>query len=161
MNHAYYLSEDLDELETMHDDLVNSGIPDKHIHVLSEHEADVEQHHMRNMNPFLKTNVLRALTIGAITGLILGLIMMAVPFLFGFEASMGSIPFTLGGLFLLGFATWEGGFLGLQKVHPKFSGIIERLHHGKHLMIVDYHKERSQLLNSIGQIHPKLESVKL
>ena len=159
MKHAYYLSEDLNELETVHNELIETGLKDSNIHVLSDDEASVARHHMRNANPFMITNVVRALFVGACIGLIAGGLMMSVPFLFGFSASIGSIPFTLGALFLLGFATWEGGFVGLQKVHPKFIHVLKRVHTGKHLMIVDYSDKKAPLLGAVKRQHPTLEPV--
>jgi len=161
MKHAYYLSEDLNELEQVHDELIETGLRDTHIHVFSDDEANVEMHHMRNVNPFLKTNVLKALCIGVGIGLFMGALMMSVPFVFGFSASIGSIPFTLGGLFLLGFATWEGGLLGLQKAHPKFLKVLNRVHKGNHLLIVDYKEEKAIQVHRVKREHPALEPVYL
>lgn len=161
MKHAYYLSEDLNELEQVHNELIETGLKDNDIHVLSDDEANVEIHHMRNVNPFMKTNVVRALLLGAGVGLVMGGLMMSVPFVFGFSASLGSIPFTLGALFLLGFATWEGGFLGLQKAHPKFSEVLNRIHKGKHLLIVDYSENKASQLGAVKSQHPALEPVYL
>jgi VIT1/CCC1 family predicted Fe2+/Mn2+ transporter len=161
MKHAYYLSEDLKELETVHNELIETGLKDSNIHVLSDDEASVTKHHMRNANPFMTTNVVRALLVGACIGLTMGGLMMSVPFVFGFSASLGSIPFTLGALFLLGFATWEGGFVGLQKVHPKFIKVLKRVHTGKHLLIVDYSENKASLLGVVKRQHPALEPVYL
>lgn len=161
MNHAYYLSDDLDELEVMHDELLETGITDQNIHVISDDEDNVEKHHMLNVSPFAKTNVIRTLFIGVSVGIATGVMFVSVPFIFGFAASPGSIPFTLAGVFILSFATFEGGFLGLQKAHPKYKSVWDRIHHGKHLMVVDYENEKAPLVKSLQTLHPKLETLKL
>ena len=161
MKHAYYISDDLDELETVHDELVVSGLQDQRIHVLSDEDAAVEFHHMRPMNPFFKTNVVRALFAGAVIGIGIATVIMAIPYVFGFESTAATIPFTLGALFIVGFSTWEGGFLGMQAVNQKFKDVFKRIHEGQHLMIVDYNIEEENRIRALSRSHPGLQTLSL
>lgn len=161
MKHAYYLSNDLDELETVHDELVTAGFTDRRIHVLSDEDIEVENHHMLPVNSFLKTNVVPAMLKGAGIGLLLAIGVMAIPYIFSFESSVATIPFTLGGIFILAFSTWEAGFLGLHKVNEHFEKVFKRIHEGKHLMIVDYNIEEEARIRMTSRHHPKLEMVEI
>jgi hypothetical protein len=154
MKHAYYLSEDLDELEHAHDELIMSGLQDKHIHVLSDNDADVQLHHMRPVNSFLKTNVVHSLFSGAMTGVVVAMLIMATPYIMEFEFTM---PFTLGAIAALGFATWEGGFLGIQKINENFKNVFSQIHEGQHLMIVDYNIEEENSIRTLSRGHPGLQ----
>jgi cation transport regulator ChaC len=50
MNRHYYISDNLNDLETVENELEASGINSEQIHVLSEKVADVEQHHLHEVN---------------------------------------------------------------------------------------------------------------
>lgn len=161
MKHAYYLSKDLDELEAVHDELVESGIEDSHIHVLSDAEAGVEQHHMRRLNSFSKTDVVRSTMIGAVIGAVLAFLIMSVPFLFDLSTAAGNMPFVFAAIILLGFAAWEGGFLGIQKTNHKFASVDKEIHDGQHLMIVDFKGGVESAVNKVISSHPQLRSMPL
>jgi hypothetical protein len=153
MKHAYYLSKDMDELEHVHDELIMFGLHDQNIHVLSDSEAEVQLHHMRPMNSFLKTNVVHALFYGALIGIAVAMIIISIPYFMKFETT---IPFTLGAIAALGFATWEGGFIGIQKFNEKFKDIANRIHQGQHLLIVDYNDEEEKSIRALSRGHPSL-----
>ncbi|MFT6153452.1 MAG: hypothetical protein ACJA0E_000289 [Bermanella sp.] len=154
MKHAYYLSKDLDELEHVHDELIMSGLHDQNIHVLSDSEAEVQLHHMRPINSFLKTNVVRALFYGALVGIAVAMVIISIPYIMNFDSTM---PFILGGIAALAFATWEGGFIGIQKFNDKFKDIANRIHQGQHLLIVDYNNEEENSIRALSRGHPSLK----
>jgi hypothetical protein len=154
MKHAYYLSKDLDELEHVHDELIMSGLQDQNIHVLSDSDAEVQLHHMRPVNSFLKTNVIHSLLYGALIGAAAAMIIIAIPYFMEFEST---VPFTLGAIAALGFATWEGGFIGIQKINDKFKDIISKIHQGQHLLIVDYNVEEEVRIRALSRGHPGLQ----
>ncbi len=161
MRHAYYLSEDLNEMETLHDELIEAGIDDNHIHVLSDHERDVEAHHIRPVNPFEKTDVIRSMSMGFLVGIVLSAALLTVPLLFNITTPVGNMPFLFGAVILMGLSTWEGGFMGIQQANHKFEPVNDAIHHGKHLMIVDYLDNKGKKVQEMVRTHPKLKPVYL
>ena len=57
MQRHYYISDNLDELESVEHELEASGISVEQIHVLSENEAAVEDHHLPEVVSFMKKDV--------------------------------------------------------------------------------------------------------
>ena len=161
MKHAYYISDDLDELETVHDELIVAGLEDQHIHVLSDEDIEVEHHHMRPVHPLYKTNIVRAIFSGAVIGAGLSAIVMAIPFIFAFESSIGTIPFTFVGIFIVVAATWKAGSQGLKTANERFKEVFNRIHQGQHLMIVDYNIEEENHIRSASRAHPNLQMLYL
>ena len=57
MERHYYLSDDLDDLEAIETELEDAGISTPQIHVLSENDADVETHHLHEVDSFSKSDI--------------------------------------------------------------------------------------------------------
>ena len=57
MKRHFYISEDLDDLEQVEQELVSGGVETPHIHVLSENDADVENHHLHEVEAVLKKDI--------------------------------------------------------------------------------------------------------
>lgn len=161
MKHDYVMSDDLNEIQEAHDELVQNGVPDEHIHVLSDDEASLDKRHLRPVNPFMKTDVVRATSYGAIIGALLSLAVLSIPFLFGVTTPAGSVPFVFAAIMILGFSTWEGGLWGIQSANKKFEKIDENIHRGKHMMIVDYDDAQEISVEEVKKHHPKLQAVSL
>ena len=68
MNRHYYISNNLDDLETLESELEANGINTEQIHVLSDKDADVEQHHLHDVNSFMKQDVVHSGEVGAVIG---------------------------------------------------------------------------------------------
>jgi len=60
---------------------------------------------------------------------------------------------------ILGFCTWEGGFLGIQKSNHAFEAFKRDLEMGKHIFFVDVRADQESLLKSLVRSHPKLAGV--
>jgi len=161
MKHAYYLSEDINELETVHDELIDFGFKEDEIHVLSEHDDEVESHHLQAVNPLEKTDVTRTISIGALVGLFLAAFVLAIPYLFNINTPAGNVPFIFAALVLLGFSAWEGGLLGLHQSNHKYEKVMDKLRDGKHLLILDYYDYQDKIVKKVREKHPKLETVRL
>ena len=58
MNRHYYISDNLDDLETIEYELEASGINSEQIHVLSKKVADVEEHHLHEVNSLMEQDCL-------------------------------------------------------------------------------------------------------
>ncbi|MDX5373133.1 MAG: magnesium transporter [Pseudomonadaceae bacterium] len=158
MNRHYYISDDLDELERLESELEASGIATEQIHVLSERDAEVEQHRLHDVNSFMKQDLLHAGRIGSLIGVALAVLVLLLAWLNGWASSAaGWTPFLFLAAVLLGFSVWEGSLFGLQRPNAAFRRFAERLHEGKHLFFVDVSPAQEPILNRTLAQHPRLE----
>ena len=90
----YYVSDDLDELELVEQELESIGIKESQIHVLSQSTVDVENHHLHMVDSLHQRDVIHSGEIGAVFGAIGALFIIAVTSLMGWaESAAGWMPF--------------------------------------------------------------------
>ncbi len=96
MNRHYYISDNLDDLEAVENELEANGINTEQIHVLSEQVADVEEHHLHEVNSLMKQDVVHSGEIGAVVGLPLAALVLGGAYWLGWtESAAGWMPFYL------------------------------------------------------------------
>lgn len=162
MKHAYYMSEDLKEIEAVQHELKEAGLEEEHVHVLSDNEASVEKRDLRPVNPFMRTDVVHSMLIGLAIGVLGAIAVASTPWMFEITSPVGQALVVFGCLLVLGFSTWEGGLWGIQEANHKFQRVEKDIHAGKHLMIVDYDGEREFMqLRRMQEKHPGLEPLQL
>lgn len=157
MNRHYYISDDLDDLETVESELEANGISTEQIHVLSEKDAEVEHHHLHDVPSFMKQDVVHSGEIGALVGVVLAALVLGGAYLLGWtESAAGWIPFVFLAIVLFGFCTWEGGFFGIQVPNAHFRAFRQKLKEGKHVFFVDVEPNQEPILDQVIQHHPSL-----
>lgn len=157
MNRHYYISDDLDELETVESELEASGINTEQIHVLSDMDAAVEEHHLHDVNSFMKQDVVHSGEIGAVIGVPLAALVLLGAWLAGWtETPAGWVPFVFLAVVVLGFCIWEGGFFGIQVPNAHFRKLKEKVGDGEHLFFVDVEPEQESILDRVMNHHPQL-----
>jgi len=60
---------------------------------------------------------------------------------------------------VLGFCTWEGGFIGIQQPNTHFKRFQTELQQGQHVLFIDIEPKQEALLNAVIKQYPKLKSV--
>jgi hypothetical protein len=80
MKRHYYISDDLDNLATIEQELEAKGISTPQIHVLSENDAEVEKRHLHAIEAVLKQDVVHSTELGAIVGAVLASILLFVAY---------------------------------------------------------------------------------
>jgi len=154
----YYVSDDLDELELVEQELESIGIKESQIHVLSQSTVDVENHHLHMVNSLHQRDVIHSGEIGAVFGAIGALFIIAVTSLMGWaESAAGWMPFTFLAIIIFGFCTWEGGFIGIQKVNVNHVPFEKALKEGKHILLVDSNKQQKQAVRKVFKAHPRIQ----
>ncbi|NRB38326.1 MAG: hypothetical protein HRU20_07630 [Pseudomonadales bacterium] len=156
MERQYFISNDLDELEDAQQELLKSGLNDEQVHVLSDDEAGVDEHHMHGVNAFSKTDIIQSTIRGALIGVVFSAMSLLVPYMFGLIGDIGWTPFLFLAIIALGFSTWEGGLWGIQEFNTRFSRFESQIHDGKHLMIIDIDDNQRNAVNVMASHHPKL-----
>jgi len=158
MKRHFYISDNLDDLEHVEEELESSGVSTPQIHVLSEDDADVENHHLHKVEAVLKKDVVHSMEIGAMAGVVAATLVLIVAYFAGWTASAaGWVPFVFLAVVILGFCTWEGGLFGIQEPHYQFKRFQEALHEGKHVLFVDVDPSQEEVLSQVVARHSKLE----
>ncbi|MGE8361323.1 magnesium transporter [Pseudomonas sp.] len=158
MNRHYYISENLDDLERVERELEASGISTDQIHVLSENDAEVEQHHLHDVPSLMKKDVVNTGMRGVAIGVGLAILVLAVAYSNGWtDSAAGWTPFLFLAVVALGFCAWEGGFLGIQQPNSYFKRFESQLHEGKHVFFVDVEDNQEEVLTRVVGHHPMLQ----
>lgn len=158
MKRHFYISDNLNELQAVEQELESSGVSTPQIHVLSSNDADVQHHQLHEVEAVLKKDVVHSMELGAVIGVVAAALILAVAYFAGWTASAaGWIPFIFLSIIVLGFCTWEGGLFGIQEPHYQFKRFQNALNDGKHVFFVDVTEQQEEVLAKIVSSHPKLE----
>ena len=155
----YFISDDLTDFVKIEYELQQHGIDAPQVHVLSDNDAAIELHRLHEVAPVLKSDVVHATEIGAVIGVIAALVILALAYILGWtETTAGWIPFIFLAVVVLGFCTWEGGFIGIQQPNVNFKRFQELLHQGKHVLFIDIEPEQEVVMKKVLGKHPRLQS---
>ncbi|HSC84335.1 MAG TPA: magnesium transporter [Pseudomonas sp.] len=158
MNRHFYISDNLDELETLESELEARGISTEQIHVLSEKDAEVEQHQLHDVSSLMKQDVVHSGQVGSLFGIALAALVLLTAWLNNWtQTAAGWIPFIFLAAVLVGFSVWEGSLFGLQQPNNAFRRFTDLLHEGKHLFFVDVKPGQEPILNQVVAHHPHLQ----
>jgi len=159
MERYYYISDNLNELEVVAQELENNGLAKEQIRVLSQNDEGVAQRRLPGVTSFMKKDVVRSSIVGAAIGVCLSVLVLAGAWLTGWPETFTWIPFVLLAIVVLGFCTWEGGLWGIQEPNAEFRRFQKVLDHGKHLLLVDVDNHQMMALNTVWRGHPRLKHV--
>tara|TARA_R110000787_G_scaffold72116_5_gene160622 strand:+ start:6443 stop:6997 length:555 start_codon:yes stop_codon:yes gene_type:complete len=157
MERYYFISDDLEDLESIEKELENSGVSTPQIHVLSQDDSSVAAHELHEVHPFMKTDVVHSALWGAVFGVVAALMVLAFAYYSDVTETVGWVPFVFLAIVMLGFCTWEGGFLGFQIPNAKFRRFERELEQGKHVFFVDVSPGQLTLLQGVIDRHQRLK----
>lgn len=157
MKRHYYISDDLDDLELVEQQLEAAGVTTPQIHVLSEDETGVAEHHLHPVEAVLKKDVVHGTELGAVVGVICAAIVLAGFYFSGLTETYTWVPAIFLSIIVLGFCTWEGGLIGIGEPHVEFKRFQDDLHEGKHVLFVDVDPDQEAILRQVVSDHPKLQ----
>jgi hypothetical protein len=156
MKRHYFLSDDLDDLERVEQDLEQAGLVKPQIHVLSEDDTGVELRHLHEVEAVLRKDVVHGTELGAVVGVIGAAAVLLLAWLSGLTETYTWIPAIFLAVVVLGFCTWEGGLIGIGETHVDFRRFQDDLKAGRHVLFVDVDKGQERVLRSVVKRHPKL-----
>jgi hypothetical protein len=157
MKRHYYISDDLDDLEIIENQLEEAGVATPQIHVLSEDDSGLEEHHLHQVEAVLKRDVVHGTEIGAVVGVIAAACIILFAWLSGLTETYTWVPPIFLSVIILGFCTWEGGLIGIQEPHTDFRRFQDDLHAGKHVLFVDADPDQEETLKKVIKQHPRLQ----
>lgn len=157
MKRHFFVSDDLDDLELFEEELEQAGIATPQIHVLTLDDAGAETHaHLHDVQSLMKKDVIHSGEYGLAVGVVAALMVLAVTYMAEWYTSpAGWIPFIFLAIVLLGFFTWEGGFIGIQTFNSNFKRFKDELEAGKHVFFVDLTSEQEETLERVVRSHPR------
>jgi len=158
MKRHFYVSEDLDDLERIEQELESSGVHRPQIHVFSRDDTAVDNHdHLHNIESVFKKDVVHGLIVGTWIGIVLAaLVLIAVSYT-NWPDTYTWMPFIFLAVVLFGFGAWSGGLYGIQVPHRDFRRFESQLRQGKHVFIVDVDPEQESSLARVVARHPGLQ----
>ena len=157
MQRHYYISEDLNDLEAVEQELQQSGLSTPQIHVLSESDAEVEKHHLHAIESVLKHDVVHSTQLGAVVGVIGAALILGIAYVMQWHTTAaGWLPLGFLAVVILGFCTWEGGLVGIQIPNYQFKRFQELLKQGKHVFFVDVNVSQYAVLCEVIERHSGL-----
>ncbi|MBC6428239.1 MAG: NAD/FAD-utilizing enzyme [Cellvibrionales bacterium] len=157
MKRHFYLSADLNDLELIEEQLEAEGLSTPQIHVISRDEAGLDHHQKLNqVHQWFQTDVVHSTLKGALIGMLAATVLIIVAIWAGLTTVIGWPPFVFLSIILLGFCTWEAGFIGTQLPNRHFKRFQKALESGKHLLMVDVNKGEEAILRRVAAAHPKL-----
>ena len=149
MKRHYYISDDLQHLGIIERELEANGISTPQIHVLSRDDAGVARTELHQVEPVLRKDVVHGTERGALVGLAGAAIVLLLWWLSGLAEAYTWIPAIFFALVVLGFCTWEGGLIGIQKPHVDFERFQGELERGRHILLVDVPPEQEEVLHRV------------
>lgn len=149
MKRYFYLDDSLDDLELVERALLERGLPSPQVHVLSNDDAGATQHQLHQVHSLLRQDTIHSGEIGALIGLAVAAIALALAWFSGLTAQLGWAPMAFVALILFGFVTWEGGLLGFQMPNSQYRRFAKALADGQHMLIVDVEPAQERLLRGI------------
>lgn len=163
MTRHFFVSEDLDDLERLEEELEQAGITTPQIHVLTLDDTGADNHHhLHQVTSLMKKDLVHSTLLGAAVGAVVAGLILLVAWLAGWtETAAGWLPFVFLAIIALGFFAWEGGLWGIQTPNVHFTRFQKLLEEGKHLFFVDVvpGQGHRKILAEFLQRHPSVQPV--
>ena len=157
MNRHYFISDNLDDLDRIESELERKGVATPQIHVLSRDDTGVESHkHLHNIESIFKQDVVHGTIVGFMFGIFAAGMVLAFAYISQMPETYTWTPFYFLAIVIFGFATWSGGFYGIQTPHKDFRRFQKDLDKGKHIFIVDVDPSQEEIIRQVEYEHPHL-----
>ncbi|MFU8815251.1 MAG: magnesium transporter [Pseudomonadales bacterium] len=156
----FFIGEDLDDLEAFQHDLEQEGITTAQIQVMTlDDEGARARNDLNEVRSLMKRDVIHTGEYGLVAGVIAAVAVLAVTYLAGWHQAAGTwVPFIFLAIIVLGFLTWEGGFIGFQTFNRRFEAFKGELEQGRHLLFVDITRDQLPALERASRNHPRARS---
>jgi hypothetical protein len=147
MRRLYFLVEDIDCVRKVVEGLLLARIEERHIHVIAKEGValqELPEASLLQKSDFVPA-VERGIAIGGATGLLAGLVAMAVPG--GLVLGGGALLAT--GLLGVGVGAWLSGMIGMDAPNSRLKQFEKSIEKGELLVLVDVPKDRVQEIESL------------
>jgi hypothetical protein len=158
MKRIYYLSNNIDYVKAISDELHQGGISDWNFHVVSRDDAGLYTHHLHGSGPLQRCDFIHWALRGTLFGLALSF--FAVVGLL-WLTNLPLVAMVSTSLMLTMFSTWVGGLIGISHVHYKVARYYDSLQAGEYLMMVDIPREHAAGIEALIEHHHRGEAKKV
>lgn len=137
MKRTYFVLPNLLKTKKAYDDLLNEGVPEDAIHVLTKDEKGLSYFSNHKLSLFTYSDLFPSLVKGTFLGAILGALFYGF-LVYGFHEQALTPAETL--LWIVFFAVLGGWFstlVGVSLIKPEFRNLIKKVDCGKGLLAVD------------------------
>ncbi len=160
MSKLKYLTNDIEELDAVEQDLEANGIPRSHIHVLSNSDGELAKHDIPTFSDWSKRDLTYYGIRGAVIGVVLSMCILGGGYVYGITDSVSWAILGFIAAATMGFCTWEGGLMGIAKLNHEFEQYHEDIENGEHLLVVDVaDKDEEAKARYSVESHPVLRAV--
>ena len=161
MKCMYYLAPSLLSTHQISDDLIDLGIADWFVHVISKDEAGLKKEHLHSANWLETHNLLRDGFIGANLGFIAGVAAAgAVMFLQPFGPETPGVVYFFLVLVATLFGAWVGGLTGIDSDNRKLRRFHDDIEAGKYLLLIYSPKGHGEDVKTMmNEKHPEARHV--
>jgi hypothetical protein len=139
MKCLYFLASTLSTSREVADDLHGIGIKDFYMHVISQDESGLKREHVHSGNYIETRDVVRDGCIGAIVGLLIGLLGVGLLAYFkplGDDVQIPPFVYVILTVVAMLFGAWEGGLTGIANENKKLRRFHDDIASGKYLILV-------------------------
>lgn len=159
LSRHYFVSDDLDDLELVEEELEKAGVATPQIHVLTRDNAELQHHeNLHGVPSLMKRDLIHSGLVGATIGAVMAVAILLLSYMLGWHMSAaGWIPFFFLAVILFGFCTWFGGLHGLRLPNYHFVRFQKLLDEGKHVFFVDLDETQRKILEDVCEKHPGLK----
>jgi hypothetical protein len=163
MKCLYFLASSLSCTQDVSDDLHRAGVSDFYLHVISRDESGLKKQQIHSSNYLETLDVIRDGAIGALLGLIIGLLGIGLLMYFRPFGPDVQVP-TLVYAALVALATllgaWEGGLIGIASENRKLRRFSTAIDAGRYLILVYVRRRQEHTVRRMmKERHPDAELV--
>jgi hypothetical protein len=155
----FFVSDNLDELERMEEELERAGMTTPQLHLLTLDDAQADSHrHLHTVVSLMKKDIVHQTIIGAVIGVGAAILALLIPYFAGWtDTAAGWVPFIFLAIVLLGFFTWEGGLRGIESPNVHFRAFQDALEQGRHVFFVDVEPRQENTLGEVARHYSRIE----
>ncbi len=152
MKRLYFLTRNIESVETISNDIHDIGITDWNFHVLSKNEKGLYKRHIQSANILQKTDVIRSLERGVLRGAVIGAGLVLILSLLPIHGSTLAFS-TLVSLFLASIILggWQGNLSGYQNENFKIKPFHHKIEQGYYLIMIDVPASQVTRIKSLMQ----------
>ena len=161
MKCMYYLAPSLLSTHQISDDLIEVGILDRYVHVISKDEAGLKKEHLHSANWLETRDLLRDGFIGANFGFIFGVLAAGAVMLFKpFGPETPGVVYFFVVVVATLFGAWVGGLTGMDSENRKLRRFHDDIEAGKYLLLIYAPKAQGEEVKSMmASKHPEARHV--
>ena len=158
MNRYYYVCQNLDDISRAQEQLLAAGFEPVQLYTLSYEDAEVEKRALNDVNSLSKTDIVSSTIVGLALGVAGAAAILILAALIGVSSQVAWVPIVFLAICVLGFCTWEGGFLGIQTTNRQFKRFEPELRAGKHIFFADLHAAQKETFFRIVSSYPTMKN---